>query len=135
MIIGFTGTQNDMTLAQFECLFDMVVQTKATEAHHGDCVGADASFHAMCVDVEIPVVIHPPLVNKKRAHCEDGVKNIWPKKDYLVRNHDIVDCVDLMLVCPPTMTEIVRSGTWATWRYATKQGKEIILILPDGKIG
>ena len=134
MIIGFTGTQHNTTLAQFECLFDMVVQTEATEAHHGDCVGADASFHAMCEDVGIPIVIHPPLVRTKRAFCEEGVVVEWPAKDYLVRNHDIVDCIDLLLVCPKTFEEQLRSGTWATWRYAKKQGKDIILILPEGKI-
>lgn len=138
MIIGFTGTQENMTLEQFDVLYGeierMNLMFDIPEAHHGDCIGGDFTFHAICMEEEIPIVIHPPQNTTKRAYCE-GAMAVNTPKDYLVRNHDIVDVCDIMYVCPRTMEEQLRSGTWATWRYATKQGKEIILILPDGKIG
>ena len=36
MIIGFTGTQNTLTLEQFDVLYDQIVKMDALEAHHGD---------------------------------------------------------------------------------------------------
>lgn len=141
MIIGFTGTQDDLTAKQFDTLLETITTRRPAAAHHGDCIGADKRFHQICAwlnlenpNYQIAIHVHPPLENKKRAHCEDDVTEIWPAKDYLVRNHDIVNCVDLLIVCPKTFDEQLRSGTWATYRYAKKQGKEIILILPDGTI-
>jgi len=132
MIIGFTGTQKQMTLEQFDALYCEIEKLDVTEGHHGDCVGADFTFHAICVEENIPVVIHPPLNESKRAFCE--AETILEQKDYIVRNHDIVDASDVVFACPPTMTEVLRSGTWATWRYAKKTGKMTYLILPTGEV-
>lgn len=133
MKIGFTGTSDVMTLEQFDVLYCQIEKMSVSEAHHGDCVGADFTFHAICLEEEIPVILHPPINESKRAFCE-GAQVIMPADEYLIRNHDIVDACDLLFACPRTATEQRRSGTWATWRYAKKQGKEIILILPSGDI-
>lgn len=132
MKIGFTGTQDGLKLAQLDTLYELVDQIGATEAHHGDCIGGDAIFHEICVEVGIPVVIHPPEKSNKRQFCEGGT--ILPSKPYLERNHDIVDEVEVMFVCPKTEEEQRRSGTWATWRYAMKQCKRIFLIYPSGEV-
>jgi hypothetical protein len=133
MKIGFTGSQKNMSLEQFDVLYEKIEQINVSEAHHGDCIGSDATFHAICLEENIPVIIHPPKSAKKRAFCE-GAQEILESKDYLIRNHDIVDACDVLFACPTTPDELRRSGTWATWRYAKKQGKVIFLILPDGKI-
>lgn len=128
MIIGFTGTQGWMTVEQFDTLRKQIEKLAPTEAHHGDCIGADSVFHQICLELNIPIVIHPPIANGKRANCKGGT--VLPAKEYLVRNHDIVDASDELIAVPGEKTEQLRSGTWATYRYAKKRGKPITLILP-----
>lgn len=130
MIIGFTGSQKGMTTTQFDILCELITEINPTAAHHGDCIGADATFHEVCDLLEIPIVIHPPADTSRRAFCE-GATAVNTPEDYLVRNHNIVDEVDAMIVVPRTAKETLRSGTWATWRYAKKQDKEIFLISPE----
>jgi len=55
-------------------------------------------------------------------------------KPYLERNHNIVDESELLIACPKSKEEELRSGTWATVRYARKKGVRIILIYPDGSV-
>lgn len=129
MIIGFTGTQRDMNVDQFDRLFDLIKQLNPSIAHHGDCMGADAVFHAICLDLSIPIVLHPPEITIRRAYCAVSLMSMEPKP-YLIRNHNIVDACDVLIACPYEETEQRRSGTWSTWRYAKKQGKKIYLLLP-----
>jgi len=134
MKVGFTGTQNDLSVAQFDLLLLVMQELEdMTEAHHGDCVGADATFSAM-VDAMYPntiVHIHPPTVNSKRANCRyDETEEAF---SYLTRNKHIVDATDVLLACPKTDEEELRSGTWATIRYARKRGKPIAILWNDGK--
>jgi len=132
VIVGFTGTQKGATEAQLAGLGELLAD--ATEAHHGDCIGADAQFHDLCIELGKPVVIHPPDVETKRAHCE-GYADILPAKAYKARNHDIVDASDVLFATPDGFKEKQRSGTWATVRYARKQGKRVVVVLPDGSVG
>src|SRR5258706_311318 len=53
-----------------------------------------------------------------------------PAKDYIARNHDIVDDTDILYACPDG-PEKVRSGTWATIRYALKQKKKVVIFHPE----
>ena len=129
MIIGFTGTQRGLNPDQFDRLLDLIKQLDPRLAHHGDCIGADATFHAICLDLNIPIVLHPPEDPSRRAFCAVSLM-IKATKPYLDRNHDIVDECDVLIACPYEETEQRRSGTWSTWRYAKKQGKEIYLLLP-----
>jgi hypothetical protein len=55
-----------------------------------------------------------------------------PEAPFLKRNKNIVDYTDLLVACPNGFEEVIRSGTWATWRYAVKQEKLWIIIWPDG---
>ena len=127
MIIGFTGTQRAITTDQFDRLVTLLEDLKPTQAHHGDCIGADSVFHEICLELKIPVVIHPPIENSKRAFCH-GAKELRAAQQYLVRNHDIVDASDELIAVPGEKTEQLRSGTWATYRYAKKIGKTVYLI-------
>lgn len=49
------------------------------------------------------------------------------------RNHDIVDATEWLIATPKKFEEI-RSGTWATVRYAKKVKKPVTIIWPDGSI-
>lgn len=56
-----------------------------------------------------------------------------PIKPPLVRNHDIVDSTELLIACPKEQVEVLRSGTWATIRYARKKEITVWLIDPEGQ--
>lgn len=110
-----------------------------TVVHHGDCVGADAQFHRLCVALTLipKIVIHPPIDPRKRAYCDLLQNYSWPSqispesmiievrhpKEYLVRNKDIVRESDFLFVGPSSNTEELRSGTWSTYRFAKTNGK------------
>lgn len=130
MKIGFTGTQRGMTPAQQYEVAHLL--TSEDEFHHGDCVGADEQAHGLALILNIPIVRHLPWDEKKRAFCEGG-EEVKPKP-YLLRNHDIVDATD-MLIATPAGPETVRSGTWSTIRYASKVGKPVLVVMPDGSAG
>jgi len=130
MKIGFTGTQQGMTVIQLLSVAKLI--QGSDEFHHGDCVGADAEAHSIAWLLETSIIKHPPDDDKKRAFSRGG-KEVEPKP-YLVRNRDIVDATDV-LIAAPSGPETVRSGTWSTVRYAAKQKKSIFVIMPDGSAG
>lgn len=126
MKVGFTGTQIGMSDRQKQILQDMLAHFRPLEFHHGDCVGADAEAHDIVASIGLKIVIHPPLNGAKRAFKTGG--EVLEKKDYLQRNHDIVDATDVLIVAPKTDQEELRSGTWATYRYAVRTGKNVLLL-------
>lgn len=135
MKVGFTGTREGLTDTQKQILrntIEELLMEGYDEAHHGDCVGADCEFHDMVIQQMI-VVIHPPDDTRMEAYCH-GNEHRAPKP-YLERNHDIVDETDLLIVCPKGELEEIRSGTWATARYARRIGKPVIVIFPNGMKG
>lgn len=103
--------------------------------HHGDCVGADAHMHEFARLFDMKIVVHPPNRNSLRAFCllKDGDK-IMSSKPYLIRNRDIVDQTQVLIAAPRTMTELLRSGTWSTVRYARRLKRLIIVVWPDGTV-
>ena len=136
MNFGFTGTQDGLTDIQLETLCNVLQALQndrgLTEFHHGDCVGADETAHRLVRDINAgcAIHVHPPDNPKKRAYCEGGV--LHEERPYLERNHDIVDACDVLIACPQTIEEQLRSGTWATVRYARKIGKRVIMVSPLG---
>lgn len=135
MIIGFTGTQTGITTQQLRTLQYEVANRalETTEWHHGDCTGGDESFHELVVGSS-KVVIHPPLDDSKRAFCDGLNVEIREPKEYLERDDDIAREVDVLIACPKGFKEELRSGTWATVRYARKYHKDVIIIYPDGSV-
>ena len=129
--VGFTGTAEGMTRRQKRLFASKIVEVQPFEFHHGDCIGADAEAHDIVRKLlpQCRIIIHPPSVNAKRAFCE-GAYLILPPKDYLVRNKDIVSASSLMFATPKECDEQLRSGTWATVRYARTSGVEIRIIFP-----
>ncbi len=134
MKIGFTGTQDGITPPQFDLLVEVLQELhEVTEAHHGDCFGADYQFSVIidCIFGTGKITIHPPTNNKKRAFCRaDVLEKPFP---YLVRNHHIVDATDILIACPKGPERKRGSGTWATIRYARKQKGVLVILWPDGK--
>ena len=131
MIIGFTGTQTGMTEDQYGSVQVIIQRLKVDEAHHGQCIGADMDFHEIIrQNTDAKIVSHPPIVQTKIGECEaDEYRN---PQDYLVRNQDIVNECDVLVATPKENNEVLRSGTWATIRRATKAKKPVLIVNPDG---
>lgn len=130
---GFTGARsglNDIQKDKITKLLKEDIQNgKKIEIHHGDCVGADTDFHNICknLSMDIKIIIHPPSNNTMRSFCIS--ENIHRQKSYLDRNKDIVNDSDILIACPFNDIEQLRSGTWATIRYAKKINKPILLFV------
>lgn len=130
MILGFSGTQYGMTDLQREAFLRVIDWREVAEFHHGDCIGADSDAHDIVLDIgNIPIYIHPPILSGKRAFC-NFAKYRFEEKPYLARNKDIVDMCHLLVACPKGLKEELRSGTWATIRYAQKMGKPVVILAP-----
>jgi hypothetical protein len=130
-IVGFTGTRKGMTMPQISSLPDLF--KGILSLHHGECVGADVQAHEIAVKMGRLTVGHPPINPKYRAKCKDIFAEREPK-NYLDRNHDIVNETQVLIACPDDIYERKRSGTWATVRYARRQNMPIVIIYPDGNM-
>lgn len=131
--IGFTGTREGMTEAQKATVAQLIVDLDPKQARHGDCVGADADFHALVRELtSARVIIHPSNSDTLRAGCVGD--QILDEKPPLARNRDIVDNSTLMIATPNTAEEKLRSGTWSTIRYTRKCGKILYVVAPDGSL-
>ena len=126
MNVGFTGTQeglNEKQLKQLRWQLEEILREDVDRRpenfkfHHGDCIGADKQFHDMVKELGGYVVLHPPTNSSKRAFCKADEER--PPKPYISRNHEIVDECPWMIAGPKGPEE-VRSGTWATIRYAKR---------------
>lgn len=143
MKIGFTGTQTGMTEMQQKVFYQVMLDFGGTktqkEFHHGDCIGADAQAHRLaCCSLGWKPIIHPPRNPSKRAWCATTWPcpefQVLPTKEYLERNHDIVDTSFALIATPAQDEEQLRSGTWATIRYAKKKNIHLAIIYPLGNI-
>ena len=129
--LGFTGTQQGMTSRQIlriESWKDVLI-ARFERLHEGDCIGADEMMVDMFRDYMI-IVAHPPINESKRAFAwYDETRD---PKEYILRNHSIVDESGLLIATPKEPAEVVRSGTWATIRYAADVGVRVLIRGPDG---
>lgn len=125
MIVGFTGTRRGMSVMQVSRFGQLIRDLDVTEFHHGDCVGADFEAAEIIVHqfLDIKIVIHPPDLTQFRAFMPlrpgDERRTLRP---YIERNHVIVRGCQHLIVAPLTNEQVVRSGTWATYRYAEARG-------------
>jgi hypothetical protein len=143
MIVGFTGTQEGQTVKQQgDVLRWMGLLGRSMTAgeerifRHGVCVGADAEAHAVAWALKWTIDGFPSTVQSKRADVpREQFRHLWQSKEPLARNCDIVDGkdndrIDLLIVTPRERREIVRSGTWATYRYARAKGVNTLILWP-----
>lgn len=132
--VGFTGTQQGMTEVQQEkvrAALEIYRDAGAVTFRHGDCLGADAQAHAIARALGYRTVAHPPVNPDKRAFCE--VDELLKPRPYLQRNHDIVDWSDVLIGAPKGPEEL-RSGTWATLRYAKSLDRPRVILMPHAEV-
>jgi len=132
MIHGFTGTRAGMSENQKKALSLLVCDQSTATAifHHGGCHGADCEAHWI-VGPHAARYVHPGDEDQHRKwtiRSDYAVVCHW--KPYLERNHDIVDVCEVLIAAPSSLTEELRSGTWATIRYARKIGRPVIILDP-----
>lgn len=135
MKIGVTATRAGLSPAQLDVAHYVFTSNDVEELHHGDCVGGDAELHDVLLEAEpdARVVIHPPDDPRHRAYCAAREGDaVLEEKYYTDRNHDIVDAADVVVAFPSSGREKVRSGTWATIRYARKLAKPLVIVYPTG---
>lgn len=140
--IGFTGTRDGMTIAQWRTLYHHLLTAFGGagphEWHDGDCVGADEQAHGAVEQFNrwrpesqaIRLIGHPMRPDTHRAHMEYDA--IWTPESPLTRNRAIVNNSTKMFAAPKEYDELMRgSGTWATMRYAAAR-VPLIVCWPDG---
>lgn len=134
--VGFTGTQKGFTDAQRNTFEYLIKSIKVSQFHSGDCIGCDEQAFKIVQKAHpnVWMVVHPPIKRQKRAFYKPRPNSgkIREPLDCLVRNHNIVEETDLLIATPGEMTEKLRSGTWATIRWAIKKHKTAVIVFPDG---
>ena len=130
-IIGFSGSRNGMTDNQKSFLKDIMylLQDSNGVFVHGDCIGADAEAHEIAIALGYRIFIFPSDIRGMRAYCK-GAELVFPPDPPLKRNNFIAGYCNLLIAAPSTKNEVVRSGTWATVRYARKLGTKVFVIEP-----
>lgn len=134
--LAFTGSKDRLTTSQKAALEDEIIDHREAGylwMHNGDCVMSDEYAARMWVKYNGKVMLHPPIADKYRAFFEKATIVCEPR-EYLVRDHHMVDCSKRLIATPQTFDEQVRSGTWTTVRYARKLRLGITIVLPDGSI-
>jgi len=137
MTVAFTGTRAGMTENQQRELIEALNELKPVVAYHGNCIGADTNFHTMIIawrnvtGNKCLIEVYPCDIINQQSTCCPTADIINPIERPLVRNRLMVDRCDVLIACPRTMEEELRSGTWATIRYARKLKKRIVFLRPE----
>lgn len=134
--IAFTGTRKGLTPHQKDTLLHLFDELEYNfTIFHGGCSGADREMHELTADAPYMIVVYPGDAGQREwalRKREEGGDNIEVRnrKDYLRRNRDMVDACHLLIACPDTNEEQLRSGTWSTVRYAKKTHTPTLVIYP-----
>jgi hypothetical protein len=136
MIVGFTGTRKGVTEAQRVSVASLLValhrRNPGAEFWHGDERESDTTAAIIAQELGYWTVAWPgPDPKTRGAHVSDEMQPLSP---YLVRNRRIAENCTCLIATPQNGTELLRSGTWATVRYARHAGKTVYVVQPDGRI-
>lgn len=149
MIVSVTATQRGLSDAQKEWAWErlrwktLIAYPEISEFHHGGCIGGDAELELLVHKVReeraeayvgwIPrIVLHRGNTPEKWATC-DPDEELGPK-DNIERNHVMVDTANELWAFPGEEHEVLRSGTWATIRYARWTGRKVYVVFPSGRV-
>jgi hypothetical protein len=115
--IGFSGTRSGMSEPQWDVVQQVLYLVSSADvfsAHHGDCIGSDAEFHASCMaSSRARVILHPGPVASLRAFSV-GATSERVALPFLVRNRAIVDASDVLIAAPMEYEPQASGGTWHT---------------------
>jgi len=102
-------------------------------AVHGACVGSDDEFHHIVREIcgsDVRIWEYPSDIFRLVVTHKDS-NHTAPISSGLERNKDIVDTgYHILLAAPQEMEEELRSGTWATVRYARTEEVPVKVFWP-----
>jgi hypothetical protein len=145
--VGFTGTRDALTDAQRSRLklFIKNLAPEVEQFRHGGCVGADWEFHELVAELRdqnnCEIYVHPSSIYYREYWAADweyprnvpGHFTVLSQRPPLERNKDIVQRSDMIIACPGTQANVLRSGTWSTIRYAQELKRSGYVFLPSGQ--
>lgn len=144
MRIGFTGTREGLTDPQLAWLYtafeDGTADGTLTEVHHGACVGADATVHALALEYKLPTHVWPPTNSKYLAlECVKAhpLVIVHYRMPYLIRDREIVRATTGLIALPKHDEQPDRmlwGGTWYTVDFAERMNKPVIICNPKGVV-
>lgn len=128
LTLGFTGTRKGLSEKQKLYLKNIFKENPNSLLLHGGAEGADEQAHLIFRNQNLKnkIIIFP---SRNLSFPFDENVEVREKEEPLKRNKIIVSLCDILLVCPKTEKEELRSGTWSTCRYAKKLGKQILIIV------
>jgi len=133
VVMAFTGTQNGLAEEQYAALKRIMTRFRDVGIkwfRNGDCVGADEEAAYAWADMGGCIHLHPGDNPRKRAGV--AAQCAEPPAPNLARNRTMVDGSHALIACPGGFSEELRSGTWATIRYARKHRRPVTIIWPNG---
>lgn len=139
--VAFTGSRKGMTDRQHAVVKQLLERLSPGHVTHGGAIGADASFHDMCLFFAVPIIeVYPSNVESQRARLNpvpQGMESsialvVHAPQNPLDRNWDIVMNAKTLIACPDSAVETLRSGTWSTVRRAQQIAKivDILVVKP-----
>jgi hypothetical protein len=137
VILGFTGTQYGMTDKQKSKAEAFLRTINPDKVIHGCCIGADKQFVEITRKVfpTIEIEAFPSNIrNKTSAIARSLSDKVHDPETSLRRNKRMIGLISYLLACPSGDTEQMRSGTWATIRYARhalETRRRLLLALAD----
>lgn len=131
MQAGFTGTREGMTSAQKISFSSLVDKLHPEKIHLGDCIGADTDAYHIAKEKDIYTIGHVPENKAYASNLE--YHETRPPYEYLTRNRHIVHESDYLIATPHEYTQLQKSGTWYTIRYAKKMNRVVYIIYPHGQ--
>jgi hypothetical protein len=132
MKLAVTGTRDGMTHAQCNTVTQLLDLIKGQQLHHGDCVGVNQEVAVLAQTHGYELVCHPPVKEELRAWVPSN--QMREPLSYFARNRNLVQECDLLLVVPYQNEHQTQGGTWYIHDYAIKQGRDLIVIWPDGSM-
>lgn len=129
-VLGFTGTRQHVPEDRLDNLYEAIgclARGGAATLHHGMCFGMDEYGHGYATTHALRTHGWPSNIPGTTAPLR--VTTLHTIEKPLVRNRAIVDASDLLIAVPMDPgNEELRSGTWATVRYARAKGIPILFI-------
>lgn len=119
--VGVTGSRGMRNPFARDWLLERLssLHKVGSELHHGKCIGPDDQARIIARHVGYVTIAHPSNLAHYQAEGVDDY--VFAPRPPLDRNRTIVDMVDF-LIAVPDAPEHLRSGTWATVRYARRRG-------------
>jgi hypothetical protein len=142
MVWGFTGTREEklITDAQRAWAYTELEDNRPAAVHHGACTGADALIHGICLELDIPVHVWPPINPKYLAvEClsPHPLVTVHPAMPYLSRDRQIVGAATVLKALPKQDKQpdpMHWGGTWYTVDFAQRCCQPVDICYPNGRV-